>query len=156
MQPDETAERTAGWIRAEAERIMALGDSAPRLARDPVNLAMIENWMEAIGDDNPVYVDQEFAVASVHGSLVAPPAMTQVWTMTGQRDVRDGGDPMSQITKVLDDAGYTSVVATNADHVFGRYLRHGERLALRVRLSGLTGPKRTALGEGWFFTTRHT
>ena len=156
MQPDEAAEPTAAWIRAEAERIMALGESEPRLGRDPVNLPMIENWVEAIGDDNPVYTDQEFAAASVHGALVAPPAMTQVWTMAGQRDARDGSDPMSQIVKVLEDAGYTSVVATNADHVFRRYLRHGERLALRVRLARVTGPKRTALGEGWFFTTRHT
>jgi len=143
-------------IRSEAERIIALGEGSPRFARDPVNLPMIENWVEAIGDDNCVYTDPEFAAASVHGALVAPPAMAQVWTMAGQRAGRDDSDPMSQIVAVLEDAGYTSVVATNADYAFRRYLRLGERLALRVRLAGLTGPKRTALGEGWFFTTRHT
>ncbi len=163
MPADEVAEQTAARIRSEeeriradAERIMALGESTPRLARDPVNLPMIENWVEAIGDANPVYTDAAFAAASVHGTLVAPPAMMQVWTMAGQRAARDGSDPMSQIVQVLEDAGYTSVVATNSDHVFRRYLRHGEKLALRVSLAGLTGPKRTALGEGWFFTTRNT
>jgi len=153
---DERAGLDADRIRAAADRIMELGESAPRLARDPVNLPMIENWVEAIGDDNPVYVDPDIGAASVHGELVAPPAMTQVWTMAGQRAAVDGSDPMSQIVQVLEEAGYTSVVATNADHVFRRYLRLGERLALRIRLAGLTGPKRTALGEGWFFTTRHT
>ena len=152
----EAAADTAAWIRAEADRIMALGESSPRVARDPVNLPIIENWVEAIGDTNPVYADVGYATGSVHGGLVAPPAMTQVWTMTGQRRTTDASDPMSQMVAVLEEAGYTSVVATNSDHVFRRYLRLGERLCLRVSLAGLIGPKQTALGEGWFFTTRHT
>ncbi|HEX9063540.1 MAG TPA: OB-fold domain-containing protein [Streptosporangiaceae bacterium] len=150
------ADSTAARIRAEAERIMALGESSPRLARDPVNLPIIENWTEAIGDASPVYTDEDYAAASVHGGLVAPPAMAQVWTMPGLRRPAAGDDPMSQIVAVLEEAGYTSVVATNSDHVFRRYLRPGERLSLRVALAGITGPKKTALGEGWFFTTRHT
>src|SRR5215813_9693736 len=147
---------TATRIRAEAERIMARGESSPRTARDPVNLPIIENWVEAIGDTNPVYTDAEYAAASVHGGLVAPPAMTQVWTMAGQRRTADPDDPTGQMVAVLEEAGYTSVVATNADHVFRRYVRLGERLCLRVSLAGLIGPKQTALGEGWFFSTRNT
>ncbi len=156
MVAADVADDVATRIRAEAERIMGLGESSPRSARDPVNLPIIENWVEAIGDANPVYTDAEFAAASVHGGLVSPPAMMQVWTMPGQRQVGDGTDPMSQIVGVLEDAGYTSVVATNSDHVFRRYVRHGEQLDLRVSLVGLIGPKKTALGEGWFFTTRNT
>jgi uncharacterized protein len=156
MLAAEVTQDAADRIRAEAQRIMALGESSPRVARDPVNLPIIGNWVEAIGDANPVYTDPEYAAASVHGGLVAPPAMAQVWTMPGQRRAGDGSDPMSQIVTVLEEAGYTSVVATNSDHVFHRYLRHGERLTLRVALIDLIGPKRTALGEGWFFTTRNT
>ncbi len=155
----------AAGIGAAAERIMAHGESSPRRARDPVNLPIIENWIEAIGDANPVYTDAGFAAASVHGGLVAPPMMAQVWTMAGLAgrpqasgigQVREAGDPTGEMVRLLDDAGFTGVVATNSDHVFHRYVRHGERLAVTVRLIGLTGPKRTALGEGWFFTTRQT
>jgi uncharacterized OB-fold protein/acyl dehydratase len=135
---------------------MALGESSPRLARDPVNLPIIENWVEAIGDANPVYTDPVYAAASVHGGLVAPPMMAQVWTMVGLGQVREAGDPTGVMVRLLDEAGYTGVVATNSDHVFHRYLRHGEQLAVTVSLIGLTGPKKTALGEGWFFTTRQT
>ena len=156
MRASEVADDTAARIRAEASRIIALGEGSPREARGPVNLPVIENWVEAIGDANPVYTDEEYAAASVHGGLVAPPAMAQVWTMPGLRRPAEGSDPMSQIVGVLEDAGFTSVVATNSDHVYRRYVRHGERLTLRVALAGITGPKRTALGEGWFFTTRHT
>jgi uncharacterized OB-fold protein/acyl dehydratase len=155
MAADVTEDAATG-IRAAAERIMALGESGRRPARDPVNLPMIENWLEVIGDTNPVYTDAELAAASVHGGLVAPPMMAQVWTMAGLGQVRGPGDLTGEMVRLLDDAGYTGVVATNSDHVFHRYLRHGEHVAVTVSLIGLTGPKRTALGEGWFFTTRQT
>jgi uncharacterized OB-fold protein/acyl dehydratase len=150
------SEDSAAEIRAAAEQIKARGESSRRFARDPVNLPIIENWLEAIGDTNPVYTDAEFAAASVHGGLVAPPMMAQVWTMVGLNQAREADDPTGEMVKLLDEAGYTGVVATNSDHVFHRYLRHGERVAVTVSLIGLTGPKRTALGEGWFFTTRQT
>jgi uncharacterized OB-fold protein/acyl dehydratase len=60
------------------------------------------------------------------------------------------------MTEVLDNAGFTSVVATNCDQVYLRYLRHGERLTVRASLLDVTGPKQTGLGEGWFVTTRST
>ncbi len=77
-------------IRAAARRVAAAGESPPRAARDPVNLPMIRNWTEALGDDNPVYADPAAAAAAGHGGLVAPPAMVQAWTMRGLRPRRPG------------------------------------------------------------------
>jgi uncharacterized OB-fold protein/acyl dehydratase len=57
---------------------------------------------------------------------------------------------------VLDEAGFSAVVATNCDQTYHRYLRHGELLSVRAELTDVSGPKRTALGEGWFVTTRNT
>ncbi|HZR51892.1 MAG TPA: zinc ribbon domain-containing protein, partial [Streptosporangiaceae bacterium] len=135
-------------IESEASRIAALGDSAPVVARDPVNLPMIRNWVEAIGGSVP-----PDDVLSKYG---APPAMIQVWTMAGLHGVRDASDPLSQMMRVLDEAGYTSVVATNCAQEYARYLKIGEQLTIRGRLLGVTGPKKTGLGEGWFVTTRNT
>ena len=73
-----------------------------------------------------------------------------------QRLSADGGaDPLGQMMTVLDEAGFTSVVATNCAQSYHRYLRHGEVLSLRAELADVTGPKRTGLGEGWFVTTRN-
>jgi uncharacterized OB-fold protein len=146
-------------IRSAASRVAAAGQSAPRPGRDPVNLPMIRNWIEAIGDASPVYSDPEFAAQSGHGTLVAPPSMIQVWTMPGLH--RSGGraagdDPLGLMSEALDAAGYTSVVATNCDQAYHRYLRVGERVSVRTGLVDVTGPKRTALGQGWFVTTRST
>jgi uncharacterized OB-fold protein len=82
--------------------------------------------------------------------------MIQVWTMPGLHGARGDDDPLAAMTALLDEAGYTSVVATNCDQAYHRYIRLGEQLAVSARLVGVTGPKRTALGEGWFVTTRNT
>lgn len=145
-------------ILAAAARVRRAGPSAPRAAPDPVSLPVIRAWADAIGDASPVYTDAALAAASVHGGLVAPPAMIQAWTMPGLRPPPAGadGDPLGVMTAVLDQAGYTSVVATNCDQSYARYLRHGEQLSVRAELLDVTGPKATALGEGWFVTTRST
>jgi uncharacterized OB-fold protein/acyl dehydratase len=131
-------------IRAAAARLAAAGESQPRAARDPVNLPMIRNWTEVIDPGGPADPD------------TAPPSMIQVWTMPGLHGVRAGDDPLGEMSRVLDEAGYTSVVATNCDQEYLRYLKLGEQLSVRSRLLDVTGPKRTALGEGWFVTTRST
>ncbi|MGI5498735.1 bifunctional MaoC family dehydratase N-terminal/OB-fold nucleic acid binding domain-containing protein [Lentzea sp. CA-135723] len=131
-------------IEKEAARIAEQGECAPRLARDPVNLPMIRTWLEAIGDEHPGYTE------------VAPPAMVQVWTMAGLHGQRTLDDPLGAMMTVLDEAGYTSVVATNSDQTYHRYLKVGEQLSVTTSLEDVTGPKRTGLGEGWFVTTRST
>ena len=146
----------ADAITEAAARIAARGESRPRQARDPVNLPMIRNWAEVIGDANPVYTDAGAAERSVHGGLVAPPAMAQVWTMRGLHPQADDDDPLGLMSAALDEAGFTSVVATNCEQEYHRYLRHGEQVMVRSRLDSVTGPKRTSLGEGWFVTTIST
>ncbi len=110
---------------AAADRIAAAGDSLPRPARDPVNLPMIRNWLEAVGGALP---DQ--------GCLdTAPPAMIQVWTMPGLHGTRADDDPLGAMTALLDEAGYPSVVATNCDQVYLRPVKLG-RAAGRLRPAG--------------------
>jgi uncharacterized OB-fold protein/acyl dehydratase len=157
MSQHDEEDAVSEAIRATARAVAAQGQSPPRLARDPVNMAAIRNWTDAIGDASPLYTDAGYAAGTAHGGLVAPPAMVQVWTMPGlQLPASDGGpDPLGQMMTALDAAGFTSVVATNCDQTYNRYLRHGELLSLRAELADVTGPKRTALGEGWFVTTRN-
>lgn len=148
--------QTSEAILEATEEIKAAGPSAPVAGRDPVNLPMIRNWVEAMGDDNPIYVDADAARAAGHRGVVAPPAMAQVWTMRGLRGVRSADDPLGRASELFDEAGYTSVVATNCDTTYHRYVEVGEEVSLSAELVDVVGPKTTALGEGWFFTTRNT
>ena len=144
------------WIMEQADRIIAAGESAPRTGRDPVNQPMINNWVEAVGDENPVYVDPAAAAESSHGQIVAPPAMAQVWTMGGHHPKRDPDDPLYATMGMLDEAGFTSVIATNCEQAYTRYLRLGDAVSVTTRLESVAGPKKTGLGEGYFATTRNT
>jgi uncharacterized OB-fold protein/acyl dehydratase len=145
----------AAAIEAEVARVKAAGAAAPKPGRDPVNQPMINNWVEALGDANPIYVDAAAARAAGHDGVVAPPAMIQVWTMGGLHGQRADDDPLGLMLRLFDDAGYTSIVATNCEQTYHRYVRPGEEVAMHTALDSVVGPKRTALGEGWFVTTRN-
>jgi uncharacterized OB-fold protein/acyl dehydratase len=143
-------------IQAAAERVKAEGKSKPRVGRHPVNQPMVDHWLDAMGDRNPIYVDEEAAKAAGHPGIVAPPAMIQVWTMMGLGGVRAPDDPLTKILQLFDDAGYIGVVATNCEQTYHRYLRPGEEVSVAAELTDVVGPKRTALGEGFFITQKIT
>jgi hypothetical protein len=111
---------------------------------------MIHHWVDAMGDANPIYVDEAAARAAGHPGIVAPPAMIQVWTMMGLGGVRPDDDPLGRIISLFDDAGYVGVVATNCEQTYHRYLRPGEEVSVSAELTDVIGPKQTALGEGYF------
>ena len=133
--------------------------SPPEEALDPVTQTAIRQWVEAMGDANPVYVDDDAARATGRDGVVAPPTMLQAWTMRGlaasQRpDPRPSG--RSELFAVLDEAGFTSVVATNCEQTYERELRPGDRISMREVIESVSDEKDTALGRGHFITTRMT
>ncbi len=156
MTPDTAVKITPEAIRAAADRIAAAGDSEPRLGRDPVNLPMIRNWLEALAAPGASADQGAPQDARPDCPDTAPPAMIQVWTMPGLHGARAGDDPLAAMIALLDKAGYPSIVATNCNQAYRRPVKLGERLAVSARLVDVVGPKRTALGEGWFVTTRST
>ena len=130
----------------------------PLVGRDPVNEAMIRHWCDAIGDANPVYTDPAFAEGSVYRGFVAPPTMLQAWTMPGllpQKKLGPGA-PMPELLGVLDEAGFTAIVATTCEQEYARYLRLGDRVTATTIIESVSEEKNTALGPGHFITTRIT
>ena len=120
---------------------------------DPVNEPMIRHWCEAIGDENPIYTDPAAAAASIHGGNVAPPAMLQAWVMHGLKPLPpSGGSAQDELFDLLDSAGYTSVVATNYEQHYERYLTPGDYLSETKVIEWISELKQTALGAGHFFT----
>ena len=135
-------------ILMKAEEIKARGSSPAREGHDPVNEPMIRHWAEAIGDTNPRWRPGP--------DCEAPPAMAQVWTMPGLHKERPPGEPLWDTMVLLDGAGYTSVLGTNCDQTYARTLRPGERVRISSRLEDVSGPKHTAVGEGYFVTTENS
>lgn len=139
-------------LQAGIDEIVAGGRSTPRAGREAVNEPMMHHWLDAIGDTNPIYLDEDAARAAGHPGIVAPPAMIQVWTMMGLGGVRPDDDPLGRIMALFDDAGYVGVVATNCEQTYHRYLTPGERVSISAEITDVVGPKQTALGEAYFIT----
>ena len=150
------------------ERLQAfVGQSSgpPTKGRYPVNEPMIHHWVEAMGDHNPVYEDDEAARAAGFPGIIAPPTMLQAWVMRGLRTsahadaARERGEAAAatandQVMALLDEAGYTSVVATNCDQHYERPLVPGDELEVTSIIDAVSGEKKTGLGVGRFLTNR--
>lgn len=132
-------------IMAEAERIKALGEASESQAPYAVNQATIGTWLDAMGYENSRFRSGE-----------APPSMAQVWTMPGLGRRRPDDDPLSRMMEVLTDEGYTAVLGTNCEQSYERYLKVGEHVRVTTALDSVAGPKNTAMGEGYFVTSRNT
>jgi len=137
----------------------------PTRGAHPVNEPMISHWVEAMGDHNPVYVDDEAAKAAGFPGVIAPPTMLQAWIMRGLRAsllsdaAREAGTavadaPSDQVMALLDEAGFTSVVATNCDQHYERPLVPGDHLEVSSVIDSISGEKKTGLGVGHFITNR--
>jgi uncharacterized protein len=127
----------------------------PEAGADAVNQAMIRHWVEAIGDQNPVYIDADAASSSVHKEIVAPPVMLQAWVMRGFKPrPRTGGSAQDELMALLEGEGFTSVVATNCEQEYSRYLHLGDHLSTTTIIESVSDEKATGLGVGHFVTTR--
>jgi uncharacterized OB-fold protein len=143
---------------AEARTFLGAAPDSVRSAREPVNVAMINHWCDAIGDRNPAYTGDD---------PIAPPALLGTWTMDGNAAAADvwtargeGGSqgqrgPRDEVLRRLDDAGYTAVVAVNYEQTYLRPLRPGDLLSEGLTVEDMSERKDTALGTGYFVTVRH-
>jgi acyl dehydratase len=133
--------------------------------RDPINRPMIHHLCDALGDTNPVYLDEDFAKKSVFGGIIAPPTSLQVWGMgrprygtapmaSQQRVPRTDGEPDPQAQ--LANMGFDGVVATNCEQIYERPLRPGDYLRGTGSLDSVSDEKHTGLGIGYFTTTKST
>lgn len=119
--------------------------------KDPVNAPMIRHWCEAMGDTSPAYRGP---------GAIAPPTMLQAWTMRGlspgsEPDDGTGRSPAyDELLRLLDGAGYTSVVATDCEQEYLRPLRPGDLITYDSVIESVSPRKTTKLGTGYFVTTR--
>ncbi|HWE69196.1 MAG TPA: bifunctional MaoC family dehydratase N-terminal/OB-fold nucleic acid binding domain-containing protein [Acidimicrobiales bacterium] len=166
---DETAQavdpiETAG-LDGQLEGFVGQGTDGRIEGPDEVNQAMIRHWVEAMGDRNPVYVDEAAAKEAGFPGIIAPPTMLQAWIMRGLRASQQveadraagnsqGDGASDRLMSLLDQAGFTSVVATNCDQHYERPLVLGDRISVTSVIEAVSPEKTTGLGVGHFITNR--
>jgi acyl dehydratase len=151
---DATPEAKAAFF-SELQTYVGLEIGAPTPAPDEINAPMIRHLVEAVGDKNPIYSNSELAKQSIHGGIVAPPTMLQAWVMNGiEGPPRTGDGPYEKMNQLLFSRGFTSVVGTNSEQTYVRYLHPGDQLTMRTVIDSISDEKTTGLGTGHFVSTR--
>ncbi|MDN5893759.1 MAG: OB-fold domain-containing protein [Nocardioides sp.] len=135
-----------------------------KFGQDAVNQAMIRHWVEAMEDPNPAYLSDDAARATGRPGVVAPASMLQAWTMRGyaatqalaRGESAPGASGFAELVGLLDEGGYTSVVATDSDFEFHREVVPGDRISVDEVVESISAEKTTGLGTGRFVTTVRT
>lgn len=124
----------------------------PVTAREPISAAAIHTWCDAMGERNPGFTGP---------NPVAPPATLQMWTFPGLAPDRprdagpaDPGDLDGEVRSRLAEHGFTATLATSTTQEVHRPLRPGDLPRVRDRFTAVSSRKRTALGEGYFVSSR--
>ncbi|MGY1812508.1 bifunctional MaoC family dehydratase N-terminal/OB-fold nucleic acid binding domain-containing protein [Blastococcus sp. SYSU D00820] len=152
----------AGTTAAYEERVQAFVGTvlvARRRGPDPVNRPMVRHWVEAMGETDPVFLDDDAARATGRAGAVAPASMVQAWTMRGYAASVAGPaerSPFDELVDLLAEGGYTSVVATDSEFAFARELVPGDEVSVEEVVESIGPEKRTGLGAGRFVTTVKT
>lgn len=172
-------------LDAMLQDCVALGTRSVVRARHAVNAPMLDIWADALGDPNPVYRDEDAAASTGRTAVIAPPTMIQAWTMPqlsalagtlpqvpgyapylGGRSAADaaadkaasdtGDNPAAAVHRLLTAHGYTARAATRCRQVYHREAQVGDHLSCESVLTTVSERKNTAIGAGYFVTTRMT
>ena len=141
-----------------------------RTTRDPISENDIRRFCEMVEDGNPVYWDEQAAVASRFGRLIAPPqslyAMTfgAWWTPNyvqteidaGTVGVNDDEDPapVGTIFEICARFGYvvSTIVDQNVDYI-AEFGPGDGRIVMRSKVSEVSSEKAVRVGKGVFLTS---
>jgi acyl dehydratase len=88
----------------------------------------IREYARAVGDVNPLYLDEQAGRASVHGDMVAPPAMASQYTLLAAEQL------------VLDAAvgvDLTMLVHVDQEYRYLALVRPGDRLTVQGRIKDI-------------------
>lgn len=136
----------------DIETIIASKEARYYTARDAISSFKINVLCDVLGDENPIYRDDQSAKDAGHPGVVAPPTALQVWPMAnlGEEPTQS---PVDKAYDILRRAGLPKVVAVNGEQHYNRYLTPGEVITSKETVEALSPAKQTALGLGMFITT---
>jgi acyl dehydratase len=122
----------------------------PMVGVDAVCPQMIRHWCEAMQEDNPLYLDEEYARRSKYGSIISPPAMTPSWVIPPLWPPSGMPPIYEKLFGICGRGGYDQVIDSENEMHFLRPLFPGDRVQSSTKVSRVSSMKSTALGTGFF------
>jgi acyl dehydratase len=131
-------------------------ESEPEVAPVECSEHLIRHWCETVEDGNPLYLDEEYAISRGFKGLVAQPGMIistlttpYRWPWPPPRHTAPTGLLHLRLKALLN---LPVAVVVDYETEFPRYVQVGDRLTTTSRLLTMSAWKKTALGEGHFWT----
>jgi acyl dehydratase len=118
----------------------------------PVNEAQIAYFAALVEDPNENYWDAA-AAKRRYGAIISPGAMMQTWIFP--TPWHPGGPPKHGPVLALEvPLPGETLINVSTETLFHAPIRAGDRLTYTDRIEAISPLKRTAVGEGYFVTTR--
>lgn len=125
-----------------------IGVQSPRhLPHDRVTEVDVDRWCQVMRDTNPLYTDEEYAKKSPWGGLLAPSGMVHVFALGTMKAAIDQfvhgkcefpDDPNVKLNLVVEQEGYTGVMATAQRQQHFRRLRVGDEIHWTLGIARLS------------------
>lgn len=143
-----TIERINKFVGFDSERIVG---------PDKVCNQMIRHWCEVMQETNPLYLDEKYAATTKYGEVIAPPMQVQVYTMSPLwPETKREANPMELLVELMDEAGYTSIVATEQGQEYFEPMKVGDQISYTISVDVVSPEKKTIRGPGYFITFLYT
>ena len=161
METDEKPDWIPKHLSESAQRalIELTNPSQPHGSDIECSEHLIRHWCETIEDGNPRYLDAEFGQSLGFSGVVAPPGMSMSTLSVPYRwpwppkNHASAPNLHYQVKKIMN---LPVGVVVDTEMEFVRFVEPGDRLTQVTRLASMTGPKRTRLGEGYFWVLEFT
>lgn len=100
-----------------------------------VEKGAIARYASAIGDENPIYFDEEYAKKTGYGSIISPLGF---FGWPAKPGASRGGGVMAELSKDITEAGFPGILDGGIEYEVHRPIRAGDILVAVPKVESLT------------------
>jgi len=112
-----------------------IGKAEPPQVRD-VERGSIRRYAEAVGNDNPLYYDEEYTRKSRYGTIIAPPGFWG-WPVKSVAAATGLPDIIADLQRALSKAGYPRILDGGISYEFFVPIEAGDKLVASPRIKDI-------------------
>lgn len=113
-----------------------VGKVSPPHVRE-VEKGAIRRYAEAVGNDNPLYSDEEYARKSRYGSIIAPPGFWG-WSIKPSPSAVGLSEAIVDLQTALAKVGFPRILDGGMSYEFYQPLRAGDTLIASTKVTDIT------------------
>ena len=133
------------------ELLRCIGHKGPVRSLEPLTASDVRRYVDATGDTNPLWLDDDFARSAGYRSRLLPPILVG-WTPFSLKEPEDGKGSTIDVRRQLPvPAAYTNVRNAGSETEWLKPVHLGEPLSCQSRIVDITARK-GKMGVGIYVT----